>query len=45
MQAEIAALDSPDREFRELCLLQDRTYDGAAAILGLSPEVTQERDQ
>ncbi len=37
VRAEIAGLDSPDRELCELCLLQDRSYDEAAAMLGLFP--------
>lgn len=45
VQAEIAALDSPDRELCELCLLQDRTYDEAAAMLGLSPVNARKRIQ
>jgi len=45
VQNEIAALDSPDRELCELCLLQDRTYDEAAAMLGLSPVNARKRIQ
>ncbi|MDN4649464.1 RNA polymerase sigma factor [Curtobacterium sp. PsM8] len=45
VQNEIAALDSPDRELCELCLLQDRTYDEAAAVLGLSPVNARKRIQ
>ena len=45
VQNEIAALDSPDRELCELCLLQDRTYDEAAAVLGLSPVNSRKRIQ
>jgi RNA polymerase sigma factor (sigma-70 family) len=45
VQTEIAALDSPDRELCELCLLQDRTYDEAAAMLGLSPVNARKRIQ
>ncbi|OII11405.1 hypothetical protein BIU97_05755 [Curtobacterium sp. MCBA15_009] len=42
---EIAALDSPDRELCELCLLQDRSYDEAAAVLGLSTSNARKRIQ
>ncbi len=45
VRAEIAALDSPDRELCELCLLQDRSYDEAAAMLGLSPANARKRIQ
>jgi len=45
VRTEIAALDSPDRELCELCLLQDRTYDEAAAMLGLSPANARKRIQ
>lgn len=45
VQNEIAALDSPDRELCELCLLQDRTYDEAAAVLGVSPVNARKRIQ
>lgn len=45
VRAEIAALDSPDRELCELCLLQDRSYDEAAAMLGLTPVNARKRIQ
>jgi len=45
VRTEITALDSPDRELCELCLLQDRTYDEAAAILGLTPTNARKRIQ
>lgn len=45
VRAEIAALDSPDRELCELCLLQGRSYDEAAAMLGLTTTNARKRIQ
>jgi len=45
VRAEIAALDSPDRELCELCLLQGRSYDEAASMLGLTTTNARKRIQ